>query len=119
MGISHATGRRGEALAAALLRRRGWRILGRNWRFHHKEIDLVAERGGVVAFVEVKTRSGDAFGHPLEAVTVRKRRELAVAARGWIARHGCRGQTYRFDAVWVLREGDRVSVRHVEDAWRL
>lgn len=119
MGRSHEVGTRGESLAAELLRRGGWTILERNWRFRHKEIDVIAERSGTVAFVEVKARSGAAFGHPLEAVTGRKRRDLAVAARAWVARHGRPGQTYRFDAVWVLREGRAVSIRHVEDAWRL
>ncbi|HUG41358.1 MAG TPA: YraN family protein [Longimicrobiales bacterium] len=119
MARSQDVGARGEALAAELLRGGGWTVLDRNWRFRHKEIDLVVERAGTVAFVEVKARSGTAFGHPLEAVTARKRLDLAVAARAWIARHGRTGQTYRFDAVWVLRRGGRVSVRHVEDAWRL
>ena len=118
MARSHELGKRGEALAAALLAARGWTILERNWRFGHKEIDLIAEREGTVAFIEVKARSGRAFGHPLDAVTVRKRRELEIAARVWIARNGRCGQSYRFDAVWVLREGAELSVRHVEDAWR-
>lgn len=119
MARSHDTGDRGERLAAELLGRRGWRILARNWRFGHKEIDLVAEREGTVAFVEVKARSGTAFGHPLEALTARKRADLATAARGWVARNGRAGEAYRFDAVYVLRTPRGVEVRHVEDAWRL
>ena len=119
MARSHELGKRAESLAAALLARRGWTILHRNWRFGHKEIDLIAEREGTVAFIEVKARSGGGYGHPLEAVTSRKRHELEVAARLWIARHGRSGQSYRFDAVWVLRQGGELSVRHVEDAWRL
>ena len=119
MARSHQLGKRGESLAAALLERGGWTILDRNWRFGHKEIDLIAEREATVAFIEVKARSGRGFGHPLDAVTARKRRELEIAARVWIARHGRPGRSYRFDAVWVLRERGGVSVRHVEDAWRL
>ncbi|MBW3553854.1 MAG: YraN family protein [Gemmatimonadetes bacterium] len=119
MARSHELGRRGEALAATLLDGGGWTILDRNWRFGHKEIDLIAERDGTVAFIEVKARSGRGFGHPLDAVTARKRRELEIAARVWIDRHGRPGQSYRFDAVWVLRERGGLSVRHVEDAWRL
>ncbi len=119
MARSHELGRRGEDLAAALLRREGWSILHRNWRFRHKEIDLVAERAGTVAFVEVKARAGGGFGHPLHAVTASKRRDLAAAARVWVARHGQGGQSYRFDAVWVLRENGVTHVEHVQDAWRL
>jgi putative endonuclease len=111
-------GERGEAAAAAYLRGRGWRILARNWRFGHKEIDLVAERWDVVAFVEVKSRKRGSLGHPLEAITVGKRRDLVTAARGWIARHGRPGQSFRFDAVYVLRGPRGRVLEHVPDAWR-
>lgn len=119
MGRAHELGSRGEDLAAGWLAREGWRIHARNWRFHHKEIDIIAERGEIVAFIEVKARSGDAYGHPLEAVTGRKRRELATAAGAWIARYGRRGQSYRFDAIWIMKRPDGWTVRHLEDAWRL
>ena len=115
----HRRGRRGEALVAAYLRRQGWRILSRNWRFHHKELDLVAERAGLVAFVEVKTRAADGIGHPLESITARKRRDLAIAARGWIAEHGHAYCSFRFDAVFVVTGPDGTRVEHVPDAWRV
>jgi putative endonuclease len=118
MARAHRFGRRAETLAADYLRSQGWRILDRNWRFHHKELDLVAERDGVIAFVEVKARGVDGWGHPLEAITAAKRRELARAARGWIARHGRRGLAYRFDAVVVIADRNRTTVDHFEDAWR-
>lgn len=119
MARSNELGTRGEELAASHLRARGWQILERNWRFHHKEIDLVARRGDVVAFVEVKTRSGRPLGHPLDGITSAKRRDLTVAARGWIALRGRAGESYRFDAVAVLRGPVCTRVDHVEDAWRL
>ena len=119
MANIHRRGRRGEEVVAAYLERRGWRILARNWRFHHKEIDLVAERDGLVAFVEVKTRAADGLGHPLEAITARKRRDLATAARGWIATHGRPYRTFRFDAAVVVTGSAGTSVEHIEDAWRV
>jgi putative endonuclease len=113
-------GRWGERLAARHLERAGWAVLARNYRLGRKEIDLVARRGGVVAFVEVKTRRGTAFGDPLESVTPRKRREIAEVAAGWIQRFGEPGLAYRFDAVAIRHAGGgRAEVRHVEDAWRL
>jgi putative endonuclease len=113
-------GDRGEALAARFLERTGWSILDRNFRMGHKEIDLVARRGEVVAFVEVKTRAGRGYGHPLEAVTWRKRREIQQVAAAWVERHGRPGETYRFDAVAVLAPaGTEPTLEHVEDAWRL
>ncbi|MFW6330796.1 MAG: YraN family protein [Gemmatimonadota bacterium] len=119
MDGGHRFGQRGETLAASYLSGRGWRIVARNWRFHHKEIDLVAERDGVVAFVEVKSRGPAAWAHPLGSIDAGKRRDLAVAARGWIALHGRSGQSYRFDAITVRRVGARTLLEHSEDAWRL
>lgn len=119
MARSHELGRRGEKLAESHLRRCGWRILERNWRFHHKEIDLVAQRGQVVAFVEVKARAAGGLGRPLESITAAKRRDLGIAARGWIALRGRAGESYRFDAVAVLQDRAGTRVEHVEDAWRL
>lgn len=113
-------GDRGEELAARHLAAGGWMVLNRNFRVGRKEIDLVARRGEVVAFVEVKTRSGRGFGHPLEAITWKKRREIQQVAQAWIDRHGRDGDTYRFDAVSVLVMGGGAPlVEHVEDAWRM
>ena len=111
-------GRRFEALAEALLKKRGWRILDRNVRFLRKEIDLVVEKDGLVAFVEVKGRSGPAFGHPLEAITWRKRHAISVVANAWIARSSFEARSYRFDAVSVrIMPGGAVELEHVEGAW--
>lgn len=113
-------GDRGEQLAADHLVRAGWTVLHRNFRLGKKEIDLVARRGEVVAFVEVKTRGGLGYGHPLEAITAKKRREIHQVAGAWMERHGRPGDVYRFDAVAVLvRAGGEPSVEHVEDAWRM
>ncbi|HET8655719.1 MAG TPA: YraN family protein [Longimicrobiaceae bacterium] len=113
-------GDRGEALAARFLEQAGWTVLDRNFRMGHKEIDLVARRGEVVAFVEVKTRAGLGFGHPLEAITWKKRREIQQVAAAWIDRHGRPTDTYRFDAVAILvRGGAEPVIEHVEDAWRM
>ena len=120
MATSHDFGRRGEATAARYLAQRGWTILHRNWRLGHKEIDLVARRGRVVAFVEVKSRSGPDFGHPLESITPFKRREIEQVARAWVARFGTPRTVYRFDAIAIVRHGAApLCIEHVEDAWRL
>lgn len=119
MGRSHQFGQVCEQLAADRLCRLGWRVLDRNYRFGHKEIDLVIRRGDTVAFVEVKARSGSRFGHPLEAIGPAKRREIERVARSWIGRFGQPGDRYRFDAVAVTvdRAGEP-RFDHVPDAWR-
>ena len=114
---TQALGETGERIAERWLEREGWRILQRRFRNGHRDIDLVVERDGTVAFVEVKARSGDRFGDPVEAVGWRKQREMARSAAVWIARHGRPGETYRFDVVGVLLQGERVRVRHVAGAF--
>ena len=113
-------GDRGEQLAADHLVRAGWTVLHRNFRLGKKEIDLVARRGEVVAFVEVKTRAGLGYGHPLEAITAKKRREIHQVAAAWMERHGKPDDVYRFDAVAILLpSGGEAVIEHVEDAWRM
>lgn len=110
----------GEQLAATDLQRRGWEIVAQKFRAGRKEVDLVARRGGVVAFVEVKTRASTTFGHPLEAIDARKMRDVAWVAMNWIDRFGAASDNYRFDAVAVTRSpGGSPVVEHLEDAWRM
>jgi putative endonuclease len=109
----------GERIAERWLVQRGWRVIQRRYRSGHRDIDLVTASGQTIAFVEVKTRRGEAFGGPVEAVNWKKRRELSRSASTWIDRHGRPGETYRFDVVGILVTGDRVRVRHVENAFSL
>jgi len=114
-----AFGELGERIAERWLRRQGWRVVQRRFRSGRRDIDLVVERAGTVAFVEVKARRGCEFGDPVEAVNWSKQKELARSARVWIDRHGQPTESYRFDVVGVLVEGDRVRVRHVPNAFAL
>jgi putative endonuclease len=108
-----ARGRRAEMLAAWRLRLAGWRILARNLRLPQGEIDIVARRGEVVAFVEVKTRAELLVA--VEAVTARQRRRIRNAAASFLARHpDLAGLVLRFDAVLVVG----LWPRHVPDAWQ-
>jgi putative endonuclease len=112
-------GELGERIAERWLRRQGWRVVQRRFRSGHRDIDLVVSRDDVVAFVEVKARHGAEFGDPVEAVNWNKQRQLARSASVWIERHGRPSESYRFDVVGVLVEGERVRVRHVPNAFSI
>lgn len=112
-------GELGERIAERWLRRQGWRVVQRRFRNGRRDIDLVVEREGTIAFVEVKARRGDMFGGPVEAVNWRKQKELVRSAHVWIDRHGQAAEVYRFDVVGVLVQGERVRVRHVPNAFAL
>lgn len=113
-------GDRGEQIAAEHLARAGYTVVARNYRIGHREVDLVARRGEVVAFVEVKTRAGLGYGHPLEAITRQKRREIQTVAQCWVDRNGSPDDVYRFDAIAIiLAAGGDPRIEHVEDAWRM
>ncbi|MBQ1821033.1 MAG: YraN family protein [Clostridia bacterium] len=98
------TGRTGERIAVRYLKRNGYRILARNFRAHRHEIDVIAcERGtGTTVFAEVKTRSPNSYGRPMEAVGADKRRFLRLAAESWLLRHGGVEQPARFDVIEVM-----------------
>jgi putative endonuclease len=107
MGGDHlALGARGEALAEKYLQRAGYRILARNYRCRFGEIDLIAEEGGSLVFVEVKTRSGAGFGHPLEAADRHKRGQMTRAARRYLEETGATERFCRFDVVAVCLGGE-------------
>ena len=111
-------GELGERVAERWLRSRGWRVLQRRFRNGHRDIDLVAERDGTVAFVEVKARRGVRFGDPVEAVDWRKQRELARSAAVWVDRHGRPNDSYRFDVIGVLMDGNSVRIKHITNAFQ-
>jgi len=114
-------GRDGEAAAAAVLGRAGLRILERRFRVRAGELDLIAEQGDLLVFVEVKARRQVGCGDPAEAVTHAKRRRMARVALAYLAATDALDRPCRFDVVEVhLGPADRVeAVRHLEDAFRI
>jgi putative endonuclease len=113
-----ALGAAGEALAASWYEAAGYEVLDRNWRCREGELDLVVRGPDVVAFCEVKTRRGDAFGPPAEAVTVAKRRRIRVLAVRWLEEHRIGVARIRFDVASVrLGRGVRPEVEVISDAF--
>jgi len=116
----HELGRRGEQLAAEHFERLGYRVLARNHRTRHGELDLVLAGDGVLVFCEVKTRRAGS-GAPWDGLHPRKRRQVRVMARAWLREVPDRpyARTLRFDAVGVVLDagGALVALDHLEGAF--
>ena len=109
-------GRKGESLAAAYLKQKGYTILHRNWRHRHDEIDLIAKHDKMLVMVEVKTRSTNRFGNPEESVTPAKQAKLVRAAEAYLEASGYIGEM-RFDVVAIIIEGSTTRILHIIDAF--
>ena len=109
--------RTGEQAAWEAYRRRGYRLVARNWRCPLGELDLVMEGEGVVVFCEVKSRSSLVLGEPFEAVGLEKRRKVRAVAEAFLGARRPRSR-YRFDVASVRIRGDGLAdVRVFEDAF--
>ena len=98
----------GEEEAVMALKRQGYKILERNHRTRFGEIDVIAEEGGALVFIEVKKRNTGRFGDALSAVTRTKQRHMVKSALWYLKRHRCFDRRVRFDAVGL--DGSRVKI---------
>jgi len=93
----------GENAVAEVMQAKGFIVVDRNWRIKEGEIDIVAQHAdGIYAFIEVKTRTSLAFGHPLESITSDKAHRLQRLALAWLATHQSLGHEYRIDCAAVI-----------------
>ncbi|MDY5971630.1 MAG: YraN family protein [Butyricicoccus sp.] len=108
----------GEAVAAAYLRKKGYRIVQQNFSTRFGEIDLIVQDARYIVFVEVKTRKSDRFGAAREAVDLHKQRRLIATAEQWLQRNPTNLQP-RFDVVEIYGEEDLPvrSIEHIENAF--
>ncbi|WP_233266955.1 YraN family protein [Tomitella fengzijianii] len=106
----------GEDVAAAYLEEDAMTLLARNWRCREGELDLIALDGDAVVFVEVKTRRGQGFGAPAEAVTVAKARRLRRLAARWLSEQSWSAGEVRLDVIGVVVTDDTAYVEHYEGA---
>lgn len=104
----------GEDAAAKYLVKQGYKILQRNYFCHFGEIDIVAQDGGFVVFVEVKSRTSYKFGAPREAVDWRKQQTIVQCSKLWLTAHRKYGVPVRFDVVEVMPE----QITLLKDAFR-
>lgn len=111
-GEKRRLGFRGEIKAAAYLKKQGYEIVKRNFRCPFGEVDIIAQKGDVTAFIEVKTRTSDLFGAPNEAVDNKRKQRYKNSARFYFANReiDC---TVRFDVIEVTPNG----INHIENAF--
>ena len=117
MSANQQLGRYGEDRAADYLCGLGYTILHRNWRGPSGEIDLIANDRGRFVFVEVKTRNGQGYGHPFEAITQEKVSRMRRLVAQWCETQQLAGARVRLDAVAVLVSGGRVNIEHLKQVY--
>ncbi len=117
-GTRKRLGDAGEGIAACELIRRGYVVRERNWRCPEGELDIVAEQGDTLVFVEVRTRRGDHFGTPEESITPAKRAHLIASAQAYLQAHPLEERDWRIDvvAVEMSLHGELVRVDVIENA---
>lgn len=113
-------GRWGEELAAEHYRKRGWNLIGMGYHCRYGEIDVIAEKGGLIAFIEVKLRKNDRFASAGEQVNAVKQRRLRMTAELWMSLYG-ENRAARFDVVEIYAdkgtETKHPKIRVLEDAF--
>jgi putative endonuclease len=118
MAEKDVLGRAGEDRAARYFEAQGFTVLARNWRCRDGELDLVVADGSAVVVVEVKTRRGEDFGHPFEAIDARKRVRLWRLAVSWASenRELMQGRQLRIDAIGLTGAApDTARLEHLVD----
>jgi putative endonuclease len=108
------TGKLGEDLACRALKKKGYRILERNYRCRYGEIDVVARKGDYLVFVEVRSKTGAAFGTPEESVTAQKKQRLAASIMSYLESHGTTQENWRVDFVAVELDAGTARASRIE-----
>ncbi len=120
-------GKQGEDIACSYLKKNGFIILERNYRCGRNEIDIIAQKDNTISFVEVKTRHDTSYGHPAEAITEVKQKEILKAVQCYVKDNHRPGQHYRFDVVAIVLDEKKKNqfnetsedIFFIEDAFRV
>ena len=116
MADHNELGKLGEELAVDFLQKNGYKILEANWTFQKAEVDIIAQKGLVLAVVEVKTRSTRDFGLPQDFVKQKKIQLLVKAINEYVIVNDL-DVTVRFDIIAVTKEANKFIIEHLEDAF--
>lgn len=110
-------GKRGEDAAAGFLKRNGYKIIARNFRNKLGEIDIIAYDGRTICFVEVKTRSSEKFGIPIESVSLLKQKQISRVAVGFLKDKNILHKDARFDVVSVFFVKEAAQIELIRNAF--
>jgi putative endonuclease len=116
-------GKSGEDMAVHFLESKGFEILKRNYRYGHKEIDIIGKDKNTIVFIEVKTGRSKNFGSPQERVTLRKQKSMIEVAQDYIQSHESCGKKdfpdydFRFDVVAISFERGKREIEHIKNAF--
>jgi putative endonuclease len=110
----------GESVAAEYLRKKGYEIIAANYHSRFGEIDLIAQKDDIIAFIEVKTRKNVSYARPMESVTPIKMKKIVSTAMLWLQSHKCENQP-RFDVIEVYTGEDLTQkpkrIEHLENVY--
>ena len=112
-------GKEGERLAEQYLKKKGYKVIERNYRCRGAELDLIVLDRRVIVFVEVKTRTGHGFGSPFEAVEFRKQQKMIQAAQNFLNEKKLHQRDARFDVVGISWPAGQPVVEHIANAFEL
>jgi putative endonuclease len=116
MSDSKELGKQGENAALSFLEKKGYKVLGSNWKAGANEIDIIAENDDFIVFVEVKTRSENYLEHPRTAVMASKQKSIIGAANQYIHRYNI-DKECRFDIITIIKNNGEFEIDHIENAF--
>lgn len=116
MSKHNELGVKGEILALEFLEKKGYTILEINWRFEKTEVDIIARHQNTLVIAEVKTRTGNQYGFPEQAVGIEKQRNLAIATEEYLERNNL-DMDVRFDVISITMKNEVPEIYHIEDAF--
>ncbi len=116
MAEHNELGKKGEQLAIEYLLKKGYKIRDKNWRYQKAEVDIIAEKDGILAVVEVKTRSTNYFGNPQDFVNPKKIKLLVKAIDEYVISKDL-DMEVRFDIIGIIKTKNKTKIEHLEDAF--
>ncbi len=116
MAIHNKFGKEGEKAAVEFIQRKGYKVLEINYRLHPYELDIIAEDGPFIVFIEVKSRQTDEYGHPIEFITGKKEKHMLLVADYYLE-YKKPGKEGRFDVITILNNKGHFILEHFINAF--